>query len=292
MSFKQTYNFITKHPLNRKKKVKALTRFLKWQVGIRLNPYPVVYPYGEKSRLIVWKGLTGATGNIYCGLHEFEDMTFLLHFLRKDDLFVDIGANIGSYTILSASEVGTKTISIEPLPQTFDTLKTNIGLNKVSDNVRALNVGLGREEGVLKFTKSFDTVNHVATKDEKDTIDVPVEKLDNIVSMDKPTLIKMDVEGYETEVLAGMHNTLSNPNLKAIIIELNGSGERYGYDESKIHEHLLTLDFKPFIYAPFERKIKALETYGNHNTIYIRDVDFIEKRIASARKFTILENEL
>jgi len=292
MSLKQTYNFITKHPLNRNKKIKALTRFFKWQLGIRLNPHPVVYPYGEKSKLIVWKGLTGATGNVYCGLHEFEDMTFLLHFLRKDDLFIDIGANVGSYTILAASEVGTQTISVEPVPQTFEILKTNIGLNNVRDKVRVLNLGMGRKEGVLKFTKSLDTTNHVATENEKDTIDVPVERFDNITSIDRPALMKMDVEGYETEVLAGMDKTLANPNLKALIIELNGSGERYGYDESKIHDHLLTLGFEPFIYAPFERKLKALETYGDHNTIYIRDYDFVEKRITTAKKINILDQEL
>ena len=45
-------------------------------------------------------GMTGATGNVYCGLHEFEDMALVLHALRPRDLFVDVGANVGSYTVL------------------------------------------------------------------------------------------------------------------------------------------------------------------------------------------------
>jgi hypothetical protein len=61
------------------------------------------------------KGLTGATGNWYCGLDAFEDMAFLLHFMREEDLFVDVGANIGSYTILAGNEVGAETIEIEPI---------------------------------------------------------------------------------------------------------------------------------------------------------------------------------
>lgn len=52
--------------------------------------------------------MTGATGNIYVGLHEFEDMAFLLHVLRRTDLFVDVGANIGSYTILAGGAAGAK----------------------------------------------------------------------------------------------------------------------------------------------------------------------------------------
>jgi len=45
------------------------------------------------SKFLVKTGETGLTGNIYTGLHEFPDMGFLLHFLRAEDLFVDIGAN-------------------------------------------------------------------------------------------------------------------------------------------------------------------------------------------------------
>src|SRR5436305_696190 len=92
--------FITNHPLNRNHKFRAIMRFIKWQLNTRLNPYPIIYTFTAKSLLIVKKGMSGATGNLYCGLHEFNDMGFLLHFLRREDLFVDIGANIGSYTVL------------------------------------------------------------------------------------------------------------------------------------------------------------------------------------------------
>ena len=63
--------------------------------------------------------MTGATGNIYTGLHEFEDMMFLLHLLRPGDIFVDAGANIGSYTVLASAVVGAKSISFEPVPPLF-----------------------------------------------------------------------------------------------------------------------------------------------------------------------------
>jgi hypothetical protein len=127
--------FIINHPLNRKYKLKALLRFIRWQISIYFNPYPIIYPFAEKTKLIISKGMHGATGNLYCGLDEFEDMSFVLHFLREDDLFVDIGANIGSYTLLAANEVGAETISIEPIPATFNTLKTNMRLNNLDKNV-------------------------------------------------------------------------------------------------------------------------------------------------------------
>ena len=99
MNIIKLLRFITSHPLNKSNKADAIMRFIKWQINTRLNPHPVVYPYTEKAKLIIEKGMTGATGNLYCGLHEFEDMSFLLHFLREEDLFIDIGANVGSYTV-------------------------------------------------------------------------------------------------------------------------------------------------------------------------------------------------
>ncbi|WP_276482474.1 FkbM family methyltransferase [Paraflavitalea pollutisoli] len=286
-----TLKFIYNHPFNDDNKLGAIARFIKWQIGTRLNPYPVVYPYTEHTRFLIWKGLSGATGNLYCGLLEFGDMAFLLHVLRPDDAFVDIGANVGAYTILAAGEIGAKTTAIEPIPSTFQHLTGNIRINNIGDKVNALNIGLGKERSVIKFTRSHDTVNHVATANETDTVDVQVDKLDNVI--DKvPFVIKIDVEGFETEVLNGANRTLENGDLKAIIIELNGSGERYGYDEQLIHAKLLGFGFKPFEYDPMKRQLISLTTYGMHNTIYIRDVEQVQNRLATARKIRIRHREI
>lgn len=283
----QTIKFILNHPLNKRGKFKALIRFLLWQLNTKINPYPIVYPFTENSKLIVWKGLTGATGNLYCGLHEFEDMSFLLHVLRPEDKFADIGANIGSYTMLAAVEVGAQTLSIEPVPQTFRYLSNNIAINAVETNVKALNLALGGKKGTLKFTKSLDTVNHVATEDEIDTIDVPIDTLDNITTDFTPLLMKIDVEGFEIEVLRGAKELLKNKTLEAIIIELNGSGKRYGFEDDDVHETLLEAGFRPYIYKPFERKLISIEQYGIHNTIYVRNLQAIQKRIFASKNINI-----
>jgi FkbM family methyltransferase len=292
MGLKSTLQFIINHPLNKDNKIAALNRFLKWQCNTRLNPYPVIYPFTTKARLIVQKGMTGATGNLYCGLHDFNDMFFLLHFLRKGDLFIDIGANIGSYTVLAAAHCGVETISIEPVPSTFSHLVDNISINQITHIATPLNMALGSAEGSITFTSKYDTVNHVATAADKETIEVKVNALDHIVRDLNPALIKIDVEGYETEVLAGAQQVLQNSSLKAIIIELNGSGGRYGYDENKIHELLLGKGFSPFIYEPFLRELKKVDSFGNHNTIYLRDIDFIKDRLKSAERVALLNKSV
>jgi FkbM family methyltransferase len=292
MSLFSTLRYIAKHPLNRDNEIAALFRFLKWQLSKRLNPYPIIYNFTQSSKLIVEWGMTGATGNLYCGLHEFNDMGFALHFLRSEDRFIDIGANIGSYTVLAAAHVGAFTTAIEPVPNAYRHLVNNVLINNVMHKVNTLNLALGSSKGFLNFTSSLDTVNHVATKDEKDTIQVNVAVLDELLKKDNiPTLLKIDVEGYETEVIKGATETLSKSELKAIIIELNGSGKRYGYDESKIHETLSKAGFKACSYNPFDRRLSETETFDGHNTIYVRDMYFVKNRLLNADKVKILNKE-
>jgi FkbM family methyltransferase len=283
--------FISSHPLTKDNRKSALFRFLKWQIISRLYPHPIVYPFVERSRLIVKKGMTGATGNIYVGLHEFEDMAFLLHLLRKEDVFGDVGANIGSYTILASGVVNAKTISVEPVPSTFKHLQNNIKINSLDNLVSAFNNGVGATEGILRFTKDFDTVNHVVSEDSislGDTIQIPIVTLDNLFSNHLPVLLKIDVEGFELNVLKGGKNVLGSNELKAIIIELNSSGKRYGISDQEVHNFLTSYNFLPYMYDPFTRYLQTISIYsGSGNTIYIKDKKFAMDRVSAAREYSV-----
>lgn len=281
--------FITDHPLNKRHKVAALKRFVSWQVGSRLVPGPVAVNFVNDSQLLVSRGMTGATQNVYTGLHEFEDMGFVLHALRAEDVFVDVGANVGSYTVLAGAVVGAKCVAFEPIPATFRNLVKNVDLNGIYPNVEAKNLGIGHEEGELKFTSGLDTVNHVLSEedDDADSISVPVKTLDSLVAGQNPTIIKIDVEGFEVNVIKGANAVLSQDSLLAVIMELNGSGNRYGFDETALHQTMLGYGFKTFTYSPFRRKLKTLngKNMKAGNTIYIKDVDKVKSRVESATPF-------
>jgi FkbM family methyltransferase len=208
-------------------------RWVRWQLGSRLLLGSVVVPFVNVVRLLVQPGMTGATGNVYCGLHEFEDMALVLHALRADELLVDIGANVGSYTMLGAA-AGARCLTIEPIPSTFAWLMRNVEINGLGDRVRALNLGLGRGEARLRFTGGRDTVNHVLAEGESadDAMEVPVRTLDAVLDGRSPTLIKMDVEGFESEVLAGAVRALADPGLLAVIIP-QGQASRRTFGNSR-----------------------------------------------------------
>jgi FkbM family methyltransferase len=293
MASLSTLRFLKNHPLIVSNKSKALRRFVLWKVSSWLLPRPmaVVVNFVNDTRLIVAPGMVEGNGNICAGLHEFEDMSFVLHLLRKDDIFIDVGANIGAYTVLAGAAVGSKCFSIEPVSATFSYLMDNINLNQIGENVRAFNIGAGRENEVLSFTARLDTENHVATNSDShvETIKVPVKPLDDIVGDIEPLCIKIDVEGFEMAVVEGAQDILSKPSLLAVIMELNGSQARYGYDESALHLSMLDLGFRPFSYRPFSRGLVPLDS-RNHktwNTLYLRGVQWVSERVRTGSKFRV-----
>jgi len=246
-------------------------------------------------RFYARKGLTGITGNIYTGLHEFYDMAFLLHFLRPGDLFFDIGANVGSYSLLASGVCRASTIAMEASSETAGLLSANVALNQLGARVSVIHAAAGPAKGTIRFSLSGDTQNHVLPRDQvmQESFEtVPVLTVDSLSEDEQPRLIKIDVEGFETEVMNGMPVTLLQPGLKAIIIELNGSGGRYGFDEREIHERLLACGFRPYTYCPFKHELTLLETYGPFNTIYCRDLPFISQRLIFATRFEIMGEKI
>ena len=287
----RTLNFLLNHPLSSKNKFKAFLRFISWQLRSRLRGKPVAYSFVNQSQLLVYPGMTGATGNIYAGLHEFYDMGFVLHALKGEDLFVDIGANIGSYTVLAGSAIGSNCVSIEPVPSTFSHLLENVSLNNIKSKVECLNIGLGKDSGTLRFSADEDTKNHVVADSEscENYIEIEVKRLDDVMGDRTPTVIKIDVEGWEAHVIAGAKSILSKENPLAILMEF-GLGERYGFDEQKLYQEILDCGFERASYSPFERTLSLSgETkLSGGNILFIKRIEYFQNRVKSAPKFKAL----
>jgi FkbM family methyltransferase len=284
--------FVWNHPLNRDHRARALIRLARWQLGSRLAAGPVVVDFVENSRLLVRPGMAGATGNVYAGLHDFEEMSFVLHALRAGDTFIDVGANVGSYTVLASAVAGAGCLAIEPVPSAFRCLCDNVALNDVQRKVQCFNLAVGGRPGTVSFTSMLDTVNRVALEGDSGAglIDVPVKTLDEIAGESRPAIVKIDVEGYETEVISGAGNVLSRDELFAVIMELNGTGARYGFDEAVLHRRMLDRGFRTFSYFPFERRLAELPRRNASavNAIYVRNLNVVTERVRTARAFSVL----
>ncbi|MGM0583322.1 MAG: FkbM family methyltransferase [Pseudomonadota bacterium] len=283
------------HPLNRANRIGALSRFVRWQISSRIMSVPHIVPFVNGTVLVMDRGMTGATGNWYSGLHEHREMAFVLHMLRSDDLFADVGANVGSYTVLAAGAAGARVVSFEPLPDTFGKLRRNVLLNGLEPRVASHNIGVGAENGVLRFTSDGDTKNHVIIGNGLQggsSVDVTVRRLDDILAGETPRVIKIDVEGWEAEVLRGMSGLIADPRLAAIIMETNDSADRYcGEGQQSGVQRLLEAGFRIFTYDPFARQLSK-SNLNAHNTIFVRDLKVVKERLATAEWFTLVNTQI
>ncbi|MER8680408.1 FkbM family methyltransferase [Mesorhizobium sp. M1405] len=295
-SLRTTARFLNTHPLARRNRIAAWSRYLRWQIGARVLGQPVIMPFANGARFIAEPGAVGLTGNIYCGLHEFQDMAFLLHFLRPEDIFYDVGANVGSYTLLASAAAGAKTICFEPIPSTFAKLTANVRINNVEALVNAQNIGVGNRDETKYFTSNLDTVNRVALDTDSSQagrLEVKVRPLDAFSATTPPTLIKIDVEGFETEVLYGARQTLSHPALKGLIVELGEGGKRFGHDKTEIETFIRERGFAPYSYDPLTRKLtsssdRGAMRAGGDNKLFLRELGFVQERVLSAPEISVV----
>jgi FkbM family methyltransferase len=236
--------------------------------------------------------MTGATGNWYCGLHEVRDMGFVLHLLRPGDHFLDVGANVGSYTVLAAGAVGATVTCVEPSAVTFAHLQRNIALNGLTGRVNAWQGGLSDSPGTLRFTEGLDTVNHVlAAGESAPAVEVPVRTLDDLLGASTPLLIKIDVEGHERSVLQGAPRTLGNPGLLAVVMETNGSGARYGIGDDQLVALMRHHGFSAYGYDPFGRRLLD-GAQADGNTVFVRDRAAVEARLTGSKRYRLINGTI
>jgi len=273
-NFFQLLFYVWKHPSNRGAGLSALLRIIRWQISSRLMPSLISIPFLNGTHLFAKRGMTSASSVWYCGLYDYEEMSFLSHYLKPGNLFVDIGANIGAYSILAAS-VGAKVIAIEPIPSTFKNLERNILLNNFKDYVEVMNIAISNKKKNLRLSSNVDALNHVLIDGEstQQSIEVRSDKLDDILNGRVPQFLKIDVEGFETNVVESAEKTFANKGLLGVIIELIGAGKNYGFNEDILHQKILSFGFDTYSYCPQKRELLSLKGKRNRkkNTLYLRN---------------------
>jgi FkbM family methyltransferase len=241
------------HPLWRKRKVSPLIRFMKLQLIFFLGVERVYLKWINDLILPLERGETGLTSAYYVGLHEFEDMAFAIHLLRENDNFVDVGANLGSYSMLASGVSKSKSFAFEPVPATYNRLLQNIEINQLSNKIITKPIALTSPKSFLdkkeiRFSTDRACANSFVDENYKGhTTIVDVSTLDKELENIDPVLIKIDVEGSEEGLLQGAYETLRKHSMLAIIIE--GQSE-------KIDQYFYDAGFISVQYLPFVREIK------------------------------------
>lgn len=198
-------------------------------------------------------------------LDIYENNHYALLDLKENDVVLDIGAHIGSFTLKAARLVGNRgaVYAFEPHPGSFGILKKNIELNGY-DNVYSINTALSDSEGMALLSVSEGSIAHsIVFRRSPESLNISTRTIDSVVeelNIDV-SAIKIDAEGAELKVLAGGVTTLQTRPRVAVaayhtpvqVLEISGFLEDLGYSTRmeyvKASLYRAMQDFVPIVYG-------------------------------------------
>ena len=204
------------------------------------------------------------------GTYEKGILTFLQSNLRKGDCFVDVGANIGLMSIFASNCVGNEgqVLAYEAHPKTAELLKENIGLNQLL-NIQVCQYALGSEEGQTKIYDNWQInrggASLIVKTNDSVAFDIEIHQLDNKIPSNLiPKVIKIDVEGFELEVLKGASETIKRFQ-PILIVEFSEIRENVHESGAQLVEIIKTFGNYRFykLKGGKERKSKLVEILNN-----------------------------
>ena len=208
---------------------------------------------------------------------------------------LDIGANVGNYSKLLINKTNAKIYAYEPLEKSFDELKKIKEQHK--DRIFIEKLALGNEDGIKKissandksekasFEKNLDKMSFI-DKDNLREFDVSIKKLDSLNFFDshnKVDFLKIDVEGYEYEVLLGGKKFIDFNSPKFIQIEINW---HQLFKKINLYEFSKLLkDYDIFKILPHGKNLIFIDPSRPENNIFhLSNFVFIRKDISKKYK--------
>jgi len=204
----------------------GLARHIQWQGRKLLNRFPYEQSI-SRSRIRATSASCGVSALVNSqGLYDYNNMSLLALLVRSGGTFFDVGANIGAYTLVASESQTAMVYAFEPHPRTFADLCGNIDLNH-RVNVIAINRALSDTDGAAHLVDGPSSTNHIVkTSGTQRTIEIKTIRGDDFCTAKRvaPDYLKLDVEGFEYEVLAGFGAVLRR--IKIIFVEINGLSDR------------------------------------------------------------------
>lgn len=199
------------------------------------------------------------------GVYEPLETELAKKEIKKGDVVLDIGANIGYYTLIFAKLVGEdgEVFAFEPNPTNFALLTKNVEMNGYK-NVTLVQKAVSNKTGKLKLYLSEDMGDHriYDSHDGRKYIEIDAIRLDDYLGGNnlKIDFIKMDIQGAEGGAIQGMLNLLKKNKTVKIVTEFWPIGlKRFGIDSNEYLKLLIEIGFKLYEVNEQEKKIKPVD---------------------------------
>jgi FkbM family methyltransferase len=207
---------------------------------------------------------TGASRVVYANPPDYHEMLTWRNFLGPGDLFIDVGANVGSYSIWAA-ELGAEVIALEPAGDTFALLEENVALNGYP--IKAICAAAGATQGSARFTRGHDCVNRLHPNGPAET---EVLTIDSLIGSRTVAGMKVDVEGFEIDVLHGCERALSEHRVRLLQLEWNATSmQAVGTDRSPVASLLAKFGYSLY-YACRDGRLVPLDDLRYRPDVFAR----------------------
>lgn len=281
---------IWQHPLNYGSRFRAIGDYFLWNIAKIAMRSEHVVSVGGKFDIILGRKENYGSAVYSNSIPDYEEMMLLAHFLRDGDQFIDVGANVGIYSIWVTTITGATSVAFEANPETYGKLQRNIRLNQLEPKIFTHNCAVGEKRGSVNITTSKGGLDHIVADgvENKQTALIEMVALDHQEIALNPAAIKMDVEGYEMNALIGASNLLGNPNLKVLVIELQDwTLQRFGTSKAEVVSLLQSHGFHQSAYDPETRCISERSDLVSLNEIFVRDAEAVATRLRDAPKVNL-----
>lgn len=227
------------------------------QVGGRMNPVfstienaTMKARFFLKNRCNIIKKMDYEKKDIYLNIESWIDLYRLnsckkepetvkwIESFRENDIFFDVGANIGAYSLVAAKFFNKKirVYAFEPAFQNYSQLCKNIITNRCDDCITPLQLALSDETKVDCFNyvditpgSAHHTLGEPVLYDDssfnpcfrQSVLSFCIDDLVSIFKIPRPNHIKIDVDGYEKQILIGAKNTLTSPDVQTVLVEID-----------------------------------------------------------------------
>ncbi len=266
------------HPENQGVRGRRLVSWMTWQVWERTVGGPRIVRLHDQVRLVCHPHDQVTSLALYFGLYDSQEMRFLLAWLRPGETFFDVGANVAPYSLLATLVDDVTAVAFEPESVARERASANIRLNNAERRVLLVPCAVSQADGSGHITTDRWAQNALVEKGYEGEVEnvetICLDSFTDARGIERVSLIKIDVEGHEPDVLLGA-TALIAEHRPALIVECNDARalQRFARDH----------DYTPVTYSPRTGALDmvAWPTGPSSNVILVPDLQRARERVGT-----------
>lgn len=267
-------------------KFKIFFKILFWKIYFLIFNTKIIKWFND-TYLKIYKNNSSSKACLYFGLPDYEEMEFLKRLVKKNDIFLDIGANVGVYSLFVTSISRCLTYSFEPDNYSRKILFENIKINKLSSKIKVQKQLIGKSNSIVYFSNlrnstenkilKIQTSNKIISKKSMQ-LDYYIKKFRR-----KNLIIKIDAEGEEFDILRSS-KLIYEENILALIFEVSNSKiKRFIRQKFLNNFSLVRLNINQKIF----KSTRKIEPTSGGNIMLINKYNHNNKRLLIGKKILL-----